>query len=124
MSRHYVIGDRRPARPFREHLVRSNASIGDHLGRLWPRVRGRRCVAPDGSSYFTGTSDSFAVDEFGSAVPRIFLLRFTPTGALDWQRIWNGQTGHGGTAVAVAPDGSVYVTGVSSRRATTVTQSC
>ena len=70
-------------------------------------------VAPDGSSYFTGTSDSFAVDEFGSAVPRIFLLRFTPTGALDWQRIWNGQTAHGRTALAVAPDGSVYVSGFS-----------
>ncbi len=70
-------------------------------------------VAPDGSSYFTGTSDSFAVDQFGFGVPRIFLLRFTPTGALDWQRIWNGQTFHGRTAVAVAPDGSVYVTGVS-----------
>jgi hypothetical protein len=40
-------------------------------------------------------------------------LRFSTTGALDWQRIWNGPTMHGKTAVAVAPDGSVYVTGLS-----------
>ena len=80
-------------------------------GEFGAEFAGGVAVAPDGSSYFTGTSDSFAVDQFGLAVPRIFLLRFSPTGALDWQRIWNGQTVHGRTAVAVAPDGSVYVTG-------------
>ena len=80
-------------------------------GGFGAEFAGGVAVAPDGSSYFTGTSDSFAVDQFGFPVPRIFLLRFTPTGALDWQLIWNGQTVHGRTALAVAPDGSVYVTG-------------
>ena len=68
-------------------------------------------VAPDGSAYLTGTSDSFAVDEFNNPEPRIFLLRFTPTGTLDWQRIWNGPSAHNKTSVAVGADGSVYVTG-------------
>lgn len=83
-------------------------------GAAGAEFAGGVAVAPDGSSYFTGTSDSFAFDQFGTPDPRIFLLRFTPTGALDWQRIWNGLTGHGETAVAVAPDGSVYVTGLAS----------
>jgi hypothetical protein len=83
-------------------------------GGVGAEFAGGVAVAPDGSSYFTGTSDSFAVDQFGFGVPRIFLVRFTSTGALDWQRIWNGQTGHGRTALALAPDGSVYVAGLAS----------
>jgi hypothetical protein len=70
-------------------------------------------VAPDGSSYLTGTSDSFAFDEFGSPEARIFLLKFEANGSLAWQRIWNGPSVHGKPAVAVGPDASVYVTGLS-----------
>jgi hypothetical protein len=64
-------------------------------------------VALDGSSYLTGTTDSFA----GLNEPRIFLVKFAPDGSLAWQRIWNGQSS--GAAVAVANDDSVYVTGLS-----------
>jgi len=70
-------------------------------------------TAPDGSAYLTGTSDSFAVDQFGAPDPRIFVLKFAPDGSLAWQRIWNGRSVHGKPAVTVANDGSVYVTGLS-----------
>ena len=72
-------------------------------------------LAPDGTSYMVGITDSFTTDPFGSPSPRIFLVKFAADGSLVWQRIWNGTTvrGLGRTAVALAPGGSVYVTGVS-----------
>jgi hypothetical protein len=80
-------------------------------------------VAVDGSSYVTGTSDSFTVDRFGTPTQSIFLVKFTASGALAWQRIWNGPTFTGGfsePAVALHPgaqvnnavDDFVYVTGL------------
>jgi hypothetical protein len=68
-------------------------------------------TAADGSAYLTGTSDSFAVNQFGDAAPRIFIVKFAPDGSLAWQRIWNGEVLHHKPAVTVASDGSVYVTG-------------
>jgi hypothetical protein len=72
-------------------------------------------IAPDGSSYLAGITDSFAVDQFGTPSPRIFLVKFAAAGSLVWQRFWNGTTirSLGRSGVAVAADGSVYVTGVS-----------
>jgi hypothetical protein len=72
-------------------------------------------TAADGSSYVVGITDSFTTDQFGTPSPRIFLVKFAPDGSLVWQRIWNGTTvrGLGRTGVALAADGSVYVTGVS-----------
>jgi len=72
-------------------------------------------TAIDGSAYVVGITDSFTNDQFGTPSPRIFVVKFAPNGALTWQRIWNGTTvrGLGRPDVAVAPDGSVYVTGVS-----------
>lgn len=80
-------------------------------------------VAVDGSSYVTGTTDSFTVDEFGSPSAKIFLVKFTATGSVAWQRIWNGSTitgGFGGPTVALdagtlpgdTTDDSIYVTGM------------
>ena len=80
-------------------------------GAAGAEFSGGVAVAADGSSYLTGTTDSFAVDEFGTPSPRIFLLRFGATGSLEWQRIWNGPSVHHEPAVAVGNDGSVYVTG-------------
>jgi len=72
-------------------------------------------TAADGSSYIVGLTDSFTTDPFGTPSPRIFLVKFSASGTLAWQRIWNGPTirGLGRTGVAVGADGSVYVTGLS-----------
>jgi hypothetical protein len=82
-------------------------------GAAGAEFSGGVATAPDGSAYLTGTSDSFAVDQFGTPEPRIFILKFAPDGSLAWQRIWNGRSPHGKPAVTVANDGSVYVTGQS-----------
>ena len=70
--------------------------------------------AADGSSYVVGITDSFTTDQFGNPSPKIFVVKFTPDGSLNWQKIWNGTTirGLGRPDVAVSADGSVYVTGV------------
>jgi len=71
-------------------------------------------TAPDGSSYVAGITDSFAVNQFGDADRRIFVVKFAADGSLAWQRIWNGTLiiGLGRAGVAAAADG-VYVTGMS-----------
>ena len=71
-------------------------------------------TAPDGSSYVAGITDSFAVNQFGDADRRIFVVKFAANGSLAWQRIWNGTLiiGLGRVGVAAATDG-VYVTGMS-----------
>jgi len=68
--------------------------------------------AADGSAYLVGTTDSFAVDQFGNPAPRGYIVKLT-NGAVAWQRIWNGPTIVGGAdwSVAVAADGSVYLAG-------------
>jgi hypothetical protein len=71
-------------------------------------------ISSDGASYLVGITDSFALDQFGTPSPRIFVVKFAADGSLIWQRIWNGTTirGLGRPDVAVSADGSVYVTGV------------
>ena len=70
-------------------------------------------TAADGSAYLVGSTDSFAVDQFGQPATRIFIVKLS-NGAVVWQRIWNGPTIVGVTdaSVAVAADGSVYVAGI------------
>src|SRR6266540_727866 len=41
-----------------------------------------------------------------------FLVKFDSDGNLVWQRTWGGDREEGGNAVAIAPDGRVYVAGV------------
>jgi uncharacterized delta-60 repeat protein len=72
-------------------------------------------VAPDGSVYTTGTTLSF-----GAGDRDIFLLKYTADGTLVWQRTWGTapvepflRADDFATDVAVASDGSVYVTGFS-----------
>ena len=64
-------------------------------------------VASDGRIYVAGDGNSFLSND-------AFLLKFTPNGTLVWQRDWNGDGGQNesaGEGVAVAADGSVYLTG-------------
>jgi uncharacterized delta-60 repeat protein len=73
-------------------------------------VTGGAAVAPDGATYLAGFTTSF--DPFGQQ--QIFVVKFAADGSLSWQRTWEGPDQFGndvGTDVAVAPDGSVYVTG-------------
>jgi hypothetical protein len=67
-------------------------------------------VGDDGSVYVTGVTG----DAYGEAI-EAFLLKFSPDGELKWQRTWASEDGGigngGGRSVAVASDGSIYVTG-------------
>lgn len=68
-------------------------------------------VAADGSTYLTGFTTSF--DPFGQL--QLFLVKHAADGTIAWQRTWEGPaqfSNDEGTDVAVASDGSVYVTGV------------
>jgi Domain of unknown function (DUF5122) beta-propeller len=69
--------------------------------------------AADGSAYLVGTTDSFAVDQFGNPAARGYIVKLLTNGTVAWQRIWNGPTIVGGAdwSVAVAADGSVYLAG-------------
>src|SRR5262245_27613477 len=68
-------------------------------------------VAADGSTYLTGFTRSFSG---GTARPIIFVVKFAADGSLTWQRTWQGPdsfVGDEARDIAVAPDGSIYVTG-------------
>ena len=72
-------------------------------------VVGDTAVAPDGSTYVAGFTTSF-----GTSSPTIFVVKFAADGSLSWQRTWEGPAQFGtdqASDVAVAADGSVYVTG-------------
>ena len=69
-------------------------------------------LAADGSAYLTGVTV-----ETPTPRERIFLVRLGADGSIVWQRTWTDPDQFGNAAgndVAVAPDGSVYVTGRSS----------
>jgi len=85
--------------------------------------------AVDGSTYVTGLTQSFTTDQFGSPSFSIFLVKFTPNGLVDWQRVWTGPTVNGtfhGPTVAISPgplpgsatDDSIYVTGLTFNNST------
>jgi hypothetical protein len=70
-------------------------------------------IAADGSTYLAGFTRSF--DPFGQL--QVFLVKIAPDDSITWQRTWDGPgdfTNHQANDVAVAPDGSVYVTGQTS----------
>jgi uncharacterized delta-60 repeat protein len=67
-------------------------------------------VGTEGATYVTGFTTSF--DQFGEE--ELFLAKHAADGSIAWQRTWEGPqqfANDRGTDVAVAPDGSVYVTG-------------
>lgn len=63
-------------------------------------------VAPDGSVYLAG-----GVNGIGAGHSDSMLVKFTPDGDMVWDRTWGGPINERGSAVAVAPDGSVYLAG-------------
>ncbi len=65
-------------------------------------------VAADGSTYLAGTR----IEPDGEE--SVFLVKIAPDDSITWQRTWDGPgefTDHAAHDVAIAPDGSVYVTG-------------
>jgi uncharacterized delta-60 repeat protein len=67
-------------------------------------------TASDGSIYLVGRTFSF--DPFQR--PHVFALKYAQDGSLVWQRAWDGPEQFGndeGSDVAVAADGSIYVSG-------------
>ena len=63
-------------------------------------------VAANGTIYVTGVTSSFGAGQ-GDA----FLLSFTSGGILNWQRTWGGEGFDVPHGVAVATDGSIYISG-------------
>ena len=63
-------------------------------------------IAPDGTIYVTGATSAFGAGEADA-----FLLSFTPTGTLNWQRAWGGDFFDVPRGVVVATDGNIFITG-------------
>ena len=66
-------------------------------------------VAPDGSVYVCGTTESA-----GAGKQDLLLAKFSSSGTVQWQKTLGGSYNDSGASVAVAPDGSVYVCGAAS----------
>ncbi len=63
-------------------------------------------VTPDGASvYVAGTTLN------STGRDHAILLKFSSSGTLTWQKTWGGRFDEGASGVAVAADGSVYMTG-------------
>jgi hypothetical protein len=67
---------------------------------------GAIAVAADGTIYVAGLTTSFGVVQGDT-----FLLSFTSGGRLNWQRTWGGAGFDVPHGVAVATDGSIYISG-------------
>jgi uncharacterized delta-60 repeat protein len=96
----FLIGSARAA------TLQSSTTWGGALGEVTSGV----AVATDGSTYLAGFTTSF--DPFGQQ--QLFVVKHTADGTIAWQQTWEGPDPFGndiGTDVAVAADGSVYVTG-------------
>ena len=63
-------------------------------------------VAPDGSVYVCGRTDSASVGSWD-----LLLAKFNSSGTVQWQKTLGGSKFDEGYSVAVAPDGAVYVCG-------------
>ena len=63
-------------------------------------------VAANGTIYVAGGTSSFGVGQTDA-----FLLSFTSGGILNWQRTWGGDGFDVPRGVAVATDGSIYISG-------------
>ena len=110
----YVTGETEVAGPSNNLLLRK---YGPNGALLWSKTYAgvANCedggygvaVAADGSVYVTGLT--YAAGQSYN----LLLRKYSPAGALLWMKTFNGVANgeDGGNAVAVAADGSVYVTG-------------
>ena len=64
-------------------------------------------VAPDGSVYVCGYTESTS-----NGSNDLLLAKFSSSGTVQWQKTLGGSGDERGQSVAVAPDGSVYVCGI------------
>ena len=93
------------AQPARAATLVSETTWGGAVSE----VVGDAAVASDGSTYLAGFTTSFATNQTA-----IFVVKFAPDGTLTWQRTWDAVAAFSNDEardVAIAPDGSVYVTG-------------
>ncbi|MBI1336224.1 MAG: choice-of-anchor D domain-containing protein [Phycisphaera sp.] len=112
------------ANPYRFTITGTVAAAQDVIGHLWSSYVGGTAsdsgnsvaVASDGSVYITGQTSSSGwvsggydntLDGSGDA----FVVKFSPSGQHQWSTYLGGTGNDSGNSVAVAPDGSVYVTG-------------
>jgi serine-aspartate repeat-containing protein C/D/E len=78
---------------------------------LWQRIySGQRSVVGRDVAVHRGATGGDAVYVTGGFFNSAFLARFDTDGNLVWQRSWGGDSEHA-EAVAVAPDGSIYIAG-------------
>jgi hypothetical protein len=86
---------------------------------LWQRTYG---TAPDDSNSGaeSGIGVAVAPDDSGVLVlgnyrdGNIFLAKFSPTGLLLWDFTWGGNQQESAGAIAIAPNGTIYITGITS----------
>ncbi len=94
-------------------LIKFNAMGNLQWQRTWGGAGAQLgwSVALDnsGNVYVTGHTESF-----GSGHYDVFLLKFDPSGSLQWQRIWGGKGYDVGYSVGVGSSGNVYVAGSTS----------
>src|SRR5262245_60299755 len=76
--------------PFVASPVRAQTLVAESTwGGAGADVATGVAAAADGSAYLVGSTDSFAVDEFGQPATRMFVVKHA-NGVVVWQRIWNG----------------------------------
>ena len=83
-------------------IVQWQKTLGDSDGENGFSV----AVAPDGSVYACGKTNSV-----NTLNTDLFLVKFSSSGTVQWQKRFGGGNGDYGYSVAVASDGSVYVSG-------------
>jgi uncharacterized delta-60 repeat protein len=98
----------------RDFLVTKYSASG-HL--VWSKTLGGAsveqgygiAVAPDGSVYVTGFTNSA-----GAGSSDLLLAKYTAAGELAWQKALGGTSSDRGNGISVAADGSVYIAGQTS----------
>ncbi|HOW97707.1 MAG TPA: SBBP repeat-containing protein, partial [Kiritimatiellia bacterium] len=69
------------------------------------------CTAGDGSVYVAGYSDGEFGGQTNAGLFDACLRKHSAAGAVQWTRLWGGDSYDYGQAVAAAPDGGAYVAG-------------